>query len=351
MRGSALDAPRSRAGSGMPGVIDLQQARLGGLQSLRAIAAFGVVLQHAIYYACQALGLDYMQYLRIGFGGMGVNLFFTISGLVMAGCLYQGNQFFWNRLQRIYPGYWLTIAVSAVLLANPVHQWSFSWPSFFLAPADLNNSYRIPYWTLAYELGFYFLVACVIALRCSVRTMTRLCVTWLLLIVVVSRYTEVSVVAPGLWLWLSPYNIFFIAGFLLGLHYQAVRSLPSVPLALAAVVLCALGEILYTISSAGAWMLYAMGLCAVLLLGVRHLHVPWLERVGDASYGIYLVHAPIIVLFIDAAQGWLPGFYALMLASLVFSMLAATAYGLGEFKLYSLLKKKTRSLAALRGRE
>ncbi|WP_323011866.1 acyltransferase [Castellaniella sp.] len=332
-----------------PGVVSLQQ-RLGGLQCLRAIAAFGVVLQHAIYYACQALGLDYMQYLKIGFGGIGVNLFFTISGFVMAGCLSQGNRFFWNRIQRIYPGYWLTIAVSALLLINPVYQWSFSWTSFFLMPTDLNHSYHIPYWTLAYELGFYFLVASVIALRCSVQTITRLCVIWLLMIVLVSRYTSVSVVAPGLWLWLSPYNIFFIAGFLLGLHYHYVRNLPSLPLALAAIVLCALGEILYVTSSAGALMLYALGLAAVLLLGVRHLNIPWLERIGDASYGIYLVHAPVIVLFIALVQDQLTGFYPLMLASLVFSMVVSIIYGLGEFKLYTMIKKNIRALTVRRTR-
>jgi len=325
--------------------INLRHTRLGGLQSLRAIAALAVCVQHAIYYACVALGLDYMHYLRIGMGGVGVNLFFVISGFVMAGCLYQGRRFLWNRIERIYPGYWLAVAASALLLMAPEHGWKLDLPSLLLMPASLNNTYHIPYWTLAYEMGFYVLVAALIASRCTHQAMSRLCVVWLLAIAVVSRYTEIPIAEPGFWLWLAPHNVFFITGFLLGLHYQHLERLPSWPLGLLAVICCTFGEVLYPISRAAAFMLYGPGLACVLILGVRHLRVAWLERIGDASYGMYLLHAPVMVLSIPVLQGLLPNvsFYPLMLTCLLIAVLASTLFGLVEFRMHRRIKSLTRA--------
>lgn len=323
--------------------VNLQNTRLGGLQSLRALAAFAVCLQHAIYYACASLGIDFMPYLRVGIGGTGVNLFFVISGFVMAGCLHQGRRFLWNRVVRVYPAYWLAIALSALLLWAPLHGWHFDWPSALLIPAALNHSYHIPYWTLIYEMGFYVLVGALIATRCSAQAMSRFCVLWLLAVAVVSRYTEISIAEPGVWLWLASHNIFFIAGFLLGLHYGLLKNLPSLLLSLAGVIGCTLGEIFYAISPAGAFMLYAPGLACVVILGVRHLKVGWLERLGDASYGIYLLHAPIMATLVAALSGQFSEDTVLLLMLLCFlsGCVGAAAFGHLEFHLYQRIKRLT----------
>lgn len=71
------------------------------IQGLRAIAAFLVVFQHAIYFACTAKGVDFTPYLPIGFGQMGVGIFFVISGYVMTLCLSQGAMFMPQRIARI----------------------------------------------------------------------------------------------------------------------------------------------------------------------------------------------------------------------------------------------------------
>ena len=330
-----------------PAAINLRHARLGGLQSLRAIAALAVCLQHAIHYSSLTLGQDPMPFLRIGMGGAGVNLFFVISGFVMAGCLYQGRRFLWNRLERIYPGYWLAIALSGLLLMAPQFGWRFDLPSVFLVPQALNTTYHIPYWTLAYEVGFYVLVAALIALRCTTQAMSTFCVLWLLAIMVVSRYAEISIAQPGVWLWLAPHNIFFITGFLLGLHYRHLEHLPCLPLGLIAVVCCSFGEILYGVSPAGAFLLYGPGLAAVLMLGVRHVQIPWLERMGDASYGIYLLHAPIMVLCLPLLQSLLPdgAFYPLMLACLLIAVTGSTLFGAIEFRMHRAIKKRTSARA------
>ena len=76
-----------------------------GIQGLRAIAAVLVVLQHAIFFACTARGVDFTPYLPIGFGQVGVGIFFVISGYVMTLCLPQGAMFMPQRIARIYPAF------------------------------------------------------------------------------------------------------------------------------------------------------------------------------------------------------------------------------------------------------
>lgn len=313
---------------------------LGGLQSLRAIAAFGVVLQHTIYYVCVARGIDFMPYLAIGFGGLGVNLFFVISGFVMAACTRQGNRFLWNRALRIYPGYWLAVALAGGLFVLANQPWHPNWISLALVPGPLNFTYHIPYWTLVYEMGFYVLIALLLALGVGPRGQTRFCLVWVLAIVVVSRYQSIPVADPLGWLLLAPHNIFFAMGLLLGLHYRHLAGVPSVLLAWLALALITLGELLYAQSRAVAFLVAAPGMAAVVVLGIRHLRVRWLERLGDASYGIYLLHAPLMVVLAQWVQARFPD------APLAWALLGvgsaasvgAIAFGVFERRLYTGLR-------------
>ena len=95
---------------------DLKLNDGGGIQALRAIAALLVLLQHAIFFACTAKGVDFSPYLPVGFGWMGVSIFCVIYGYVMTLCMHQGASFMPQRLARIYPPYLLTVAISGALL-------------------------------------------------------------------------------------------------------------------------------------------------------------------------------------------------------------------------------------------
>src|SRR5690606_37983113 len=94
-------------------------------------------------------------------------------------------------------------------------------------------------------------------------------------------------------------------------------------------------------SQISAFMFSAAGFAALILLAIRHLRVRPLEHVGDASYGIYLVHAPILVLSVYLLQHWHPGLSLFMLfaISIVVSVIGSTVFGWGEYKLHALLKK------------
>lgn len=91
-------------------------------------------------------------------------------------------------------------------------------------------------------------------------------------------------------------------------------------------------------------MLSAVGLVAVVILAIRHVRLWPLEHVGDASYGMYLMHAPILVLSVHLLQTWVPGLslFLLFAVPMLPAVIGATAFGWGEYALNGYLKKHWR---------
>jgi peptidoglycan/LPS O-acetylase OafA/YrhL len=86
-------------------------SKLNNLQVLRAFAAVSVALYHTFYI------LPGMQI----FGSFGVDVFFVISGYIMARILHKSPDFFLRRrIIRIVPPYWLfTFLIYVVALVAP----------------------------------------------------------------------------------------------------------------------------------------------------------------------------------------------------------------------------------------
>jgi peptidoglycan/LPS O-acetylase OafA/YrhL len=151
--------------------------RLGWLDALRGWAALTVVLFHL---SPHVLGSE--RHLRIfqhiDFGKYGVLLFFLVSGYVIPMSLERHGSLrrFWiGRLFRIYPAYLATIAVVMVLALAGLGTlpWSLRADPLtgVLAHATmlgdllgLRGLVRV-FWTLAYEMIFYLVVAGLFALR------------------------------------------------------------------------------------------------------------------------------------------------------------------------------------------
>lgn len=130
------------------------------IDGLRAIAALLVVYAHW-------LPLRF----RAGFpvGGMGVHLFFVISGFLITGILlrcrglaptgFSLRAFYVRRALRILPLYYLVLAVTLVLDVAGVREmfgWHVSYLSnfYFFLRGDWNG-YTSHFWTLAVEEQFY----------------------------------------------------------------------------------------------------------------------------------------------------------------------------------------------------
>src|ERR1700683_54314 len=136
------------------------------VQYLRAIAALFVVYFHARITLRYSLGSDSPGSV---FGGVGVDIFFVISGFIMwqigAAKLLPAAEFLKKRLTRIVPMYWIVTfcmfpmpAISGTIAEGNVIDFKqliasllfVPWPSQTFAPV------YPPGWTLNYEMFFYF---------------------------------------------------------------------------------------------------------------------------------------------------------------------------------------------------
>jgi exopolysaccharide production protein ExoZ len=127
---------------------------LNNLQALRALAAIGVVLFH--------FGLLPATSIPFGVGASGVDLFFVLSGFIIAYSSAEGGRFFLaHRLIRVLPAYWIATALAAVFtLQNLDITAAAGWlmqSLFYLPHPDGRPPLIFVAWTLVYELAFYLL--------------------------------------------------------------------------------------------------------------------------------------------------------------------------------------------------
>jgi len=133
--------------------------RLLELDGLRGLAALAVCLLH--------FGL-------FDYGVTGVDLFFMISGFVIYLSLLNSKsiaQFWWARVVRLYPVYWLSLLIGVLSMlfiahATVPHEWRFIAGNFsMLQPIFKSKLLVDPYWTLYVELTFYALISLIWRLK------------------------------------------------------------------------------------------------------------------------------------------------------------------------------------------
>ncbi|HEX8215177.1 MAG TPA: acyltransferase family protein, partial [Allosphingosinicella sp.] len=80
---------------------------LTNLQAVRAVAAIGVVVFH--------FGLMPATQLPFGVGAAGVDLFFVLSGFIIAHSSARGGRHFLaHRMIRVVPAYWIATLIAAL---------------------------------------------------------------------------------------------------------------------------------------------------------------------------------------------------------------------------------------------
>lgn len=291
--------------------------RYGTVQALRAVAALLVVGAHLggpSGFEDKLFGSAVLLGWTEHVGPMGVDLFFVVSGFIMAVTsrnLASGAQpasaFLLRRITRIYPCYVLvTAAVLAVFLWRPdlVNSSEDVRPdvvaSFLLLPQE-GLPLLLVGWTLVYEMLFYVVLGATLLVHRS--WLWWALGTWVALIVVLAPLEQAS---SNVWvgLLLGPRNLEFVLG--VGLAALVVAGRIAVPR-----LLCPLAvALLVTAAALGpvdgpveGWLrLAAVGLpTALLVYGVvgGELRHGWrapgpLVAAGDASYSLYLVHVPAL---------------------------------------------------------
>ncbi len=260
--------------------------RLPQLQILRAVAALAVLAHHTNE------AYDRLHNL-FAFGQYGVDLFFVLSGFVIQlihgrdiGYFRSLPKYLMRRFSRIYPPYWIFSAVFlplALYRTPELVDFSYLVTSIFILPAD---HYIIEVaWTLAHEVKFYIAFAVIIALPRPAGLLflgagiAASAIAWL-----VGHETFL----------LTSLNLEFAAGMAACVLFQ--RGI-SRRIALALIVA---GAALFVIGlTKDASRLVIGGIpAAFIVLGVSalSLRAKILERIGDSSYSLYLIHFPLLFL-------------------------------------------------------
>ncbi len=287
--------------------------KLSNIQVLRGLAALAVVVFHA---RGEVDGLGLPTRLPSFFAGaFGVDVFFVVSGLVMVyaslplfGAAKSALPFLGRRLARIVPLYW-AVTVLFMLLDPSDARAGLGRSAFnrFLAlslafipyAAPVNDDAMPVYslgWTLDYEMAFYVCFALVLALprRSAVAVLTCGCVGLTALNNVVAL--------PGWLSYLGASNILeFAAGLVVaemalsGWRLSRPAALGLVAVDLAAVLIATpLSDMWWGSWRGIVWGVPAAGVVAAGALcpsaGPPGPLRRWLERLGDASYALYLAH-------------------------------------------------------------
>jgi peptidoglycan/LPS O-acetylase OafA/YrhL len=316
--------------------------RIPALDGVRGIAILLVLFLHVVIYSgLQKSVLIDSALLAAGQAAwLGVDLFFVLSGFLITGILYDAkgspqyfSSFYGRRVLRIFPLYYgflacmylvapllLTPEEAGALHAKQVWYWTYlanvdvalhGWPE----PGHLGH-----FWTLAIEEQFY-LIWPLVVLVCDRRRLMMICIACALIALMVRTAIPV-LVEPLAAHVLLPTRVDTLAiGGLVALLMRApagrvwLQRWAHVILVIGAVWLCVLFFVRKGLS-AGDPVVQTMGYsviavtsAALIATAVEGRGLQWLRRVlasppliflGKYSYGLYVVHHPIIFVVADS---------------------------------------------------
>jgi len=246
-------------------------------------------------------------------GAVGVQVFFVISGFVIPGSANGATpmSFVRSRVERLYPSLWLCAPITAAI-------WLFSG---LMPMGDLMN--RLvrsmilspmgpwidgPYWTLACEVFFYFLIFCLLAhgsfrrLELFAKGLTAYSVAFNLLYFAealgVRGLGWVHLFAEGTLKPLLPYyGVFFALGIFLWLDRRHLLGLGGKVVAFCALVTGAVQVAEWATKTLGhSWIIPTAVwlLCCVVIRYARWTPGPktasFVRALGLTTYPLYLVH-------------------------------------------------------------
>jgi len=297
-----------------PGTRHQTSEQYASVQLLRFVAAMLVVVMHTT----EAMSLRMPVFRDIGLwvhGASGVDIFFVISGFVMAvssrpasadqgANLANAIDFFKRRLLRVVPLYWVYTVLKVILvLTLPTLVLRTSLDPAHLTASFLFLPWESPWgliqpvlpvgWTLNFEMMFYLVFATAIALNCN--RLYFCCGVFLVLYIAAYLLPDITALAFYGHTLLFEFGIGMLVARMR--HYR-IHGLGAVLLLLTGVVL--LGS-----NFVGVDRLFLQGLGAGLLVlgGINLERNPWVKRVlervgvlGDISYSSYLCHSFLVPL-------------------------------------------------------
>ncbi|MFP5222971.1 MAG: acyltransferase family protein [Acidobacteriota bacterium] len=318
------------------------------IQALRGLLCVGVVFMHIKIYLARSGDPSIFAFVPDILGGIPCG-FFAISGYFMAFLVDRSApNFLVQRLLRVYPTYFLVVAMAFVMRAFTNRQLDFDnmFAVLSLLPFGMGKSYKLGIeWTLVYEIWYYFICAFFCRPKWK-RFFPGFLLAWLFAVILsdVVAFTPPKPLPTVSTIWLSIWNYSFILG-ALTFYYIQRRSEPMVQ-AWAAQVALATTCVISVLYMQAYAVLYFLAVISCLLidclirLEARVRSPKILAQLGDYSYALYLVHSNIIIVVLDrwtAITGQPPGLIA-GLISLVLCMGAFWFLGQVDVSLHKRLK-------------
>lgn len=325
--------------------------RFRELDGLRGLAALAVVASHFGDGHNSHFLEDPRAFHDFAWGAYGVQLFFLISGFVIlmsARGARRPSDFVISRVSRLYPVYWLSLALAVVLLLlRPVPGFQLSLPDVLVNTTMIQRWVLVPnvvdvYWTLAVEMQFYVIVLLALLLTRSrltdravlITAVSWTAVSWAVALAVMSR----TAVDPQLDpmpvklltnLTVAEYAPLFVLGMALYLVRHERRHMLWAALAAVSAVASAvvLRGPLHGALVAAAVLIFTV---VVLRESTRVLLWSPVQFYGRVSYSLYVIHAIPGYLIIHGTWPLLGRTGAMVLALAVVSLLAWIAHLVGE---------------------
>lgn len=264
----------------------ISPTRVYQIDLFRFLAAMAVVCYHFLYRGFKAGNMTLLRFDEIGsyfkYGYLGVDLFFIISGFVIAFSIKHLSlpRFLKSRFQRLYPVYWLCLILTTVVT------YYFGAPRYTVTGGQfLANITMIQtllgfdhidgaYWSLYVEMKFYLLIA---------------------LFLMVNYVRKISLDSM-VCMWLLISSLRFVIGgtsVYTALHHFFILDWSSYFIA---------GILFYRIFSRGPKTVYFLLLAYCLFLSVYTSvgRINWLQRTFHEEFSSYVIGGTII------------GFYMLM---------------------------------------
>lgn len=270
--------------------------RLYELDVLRGLAALGVVLFHYT----RELNNDNPYWFKFLSGYYGVELFFMISGFVIFMTLEKVNNgldFIISRFSRLYPSYWMSIFIIAILtfIFSSLNQHytlaeifvNLTMLQAFLKVQHLNDSY----WTLTHELIFYVIMFSFYKLK-ILDKIDKISFIWLGLIAfiaIVNKYDLFSFSGKISVLVLADHGMFFIAGIA---FYQIYKKGVNLPYS----IIIGLSLLTYFLRRTHGYnevIAFFLIFLAVITGKMKFINLKPLIFLGIISYSLYLNHGII----------------------------------------------------------
>lgn len=328
--------------------------RFRELDGLRGIAAIAVVLVHVTVFADDFDVAPRQWVPAVAWGEYGVQLFFLISGFVVlltarrAGGL---GLFAISRISRLYPVYWMALAVSLILsLLFPLPGSGIGWVDRIANVTMVQRLLLLDnvdpvYWTLAVEIQFYLLLGLLLVIGRGIisdRTVVGVSAGWIVLAVILGVVVRPHTLGVNPQLVATPYKI--LVNLLLVEHgplfatgmlcHLARRSRTFLPLALVALPVTVLQAWIVRGLDHAVAVAVVVALFAVVVLRRRSrlLLLAPVQFYGRISYSLYLSHLSVCLVVLMLLDGLIGRDLAVLVSIPVATMVAVLYHRWGEIR-------------------